>query len=82
MPQEPLPAVVTMMAVAPNGNYLALVCENGTLVFMSCSFDTKLLEFETPTTTQPNQLAWCGEVRRADGSSLHSCPAVFHGAEL
>ena len=50
------------MSVSPNGNYLAMICENGSLVFMSCSFDTKLLEFETTTAAQPNQLAWCGEV--------------------
>jgi hypothetical protein len=51
-----------MIAVSPNGNYLALMCENGLLVFMSCSFDTKLLEFETTTAALANQLAWCGEV--------------------
>jgi hypothetical protein len=59
--------VVSMMSVSPNGNYLALLCENGMLVFMSCSFDTKLLEFETTSAAHPNQLAWCGEVRGPGG---------------
>eukprot|EP00638_Chattonella_subsalsa_P017450 CAMPEP_0117825468 /NCGR_PEP_ID=MMETSP0949-20121206/5502_1 /TAXON_ID=44440 /ORGANISM="Chattonella subsalsa, Strain CCMP2191" /LENGTH=341 /DNA_ID=CAMNT_0005665461 /DNA_START=44 /DNA_END=1065 /DNA_ORIENTATION=- len=59
--QGRLPSAITMMAVAPNGRFLACFTATGILTVMSTSFTTKVLDFDTSTANRPLALLWCGE---------------------
>lgn len=50
-----------MMAVAPNGRFLACFLASGVLTVLSTSFGHKILDFDTASTRPPLQMAWCGE---------------------
>lgn len=59
--QERIKAPIIEMAVAPNGRFLACFTATGILTVMSTSFTTKVLDFDTSTTSAPLQIRWCGE---------------------
>lgn len=59
--QARIQAPVVSMAVAPNGRFLACFTASGILTVMSTSFTTKVLDFDTSTTSKPIQMQWCGE---------------------
>ena len=59
--QEKMNAPVTKMAVAPNGRFLACYRRDGVLTVMSTTFTTKVLDFDTKSSTRPQEMIWCGE---------------------
>jgi vacuolar protein sorting-associated protein 16 len=59
--QDRIGAPVTKMAVAPNGRFLACHQKDGVLTVMSTTFTTKVLDFDTKSTTRPMEITWCGE---------------------
>lgn len=59
--QQRIQAPVISMAIAPNGRFLACFTASGILTVMSTSFTTKVLDFDTSTTSKPLQMQWCGE---------------------
>lgn len=52
---------ITKMAVAPNGRFLACYRRDGILSVLSSTFTTKVLDFDTKSSTSPVQIQWCGE---------------------
>jgi len=56
-----LSAPVVLMAVAPNGRFLACFTSGGILTVLSTNFETKVLDFDTSTASRPVQMEWCGE---------------------
>lgn len=65
--QERLAAPVLDMVAAPNGRFIACFTASGILTVLSTSFTTKVLDFDTATTSKPCQMEWCGE----DSIMLH-----------
>jgi hypothetical protein len=59
--QGKLAAPITMMAVAPNGRFLACFTADGFLTVLTTSFTQKVLTFDTTAATNPMQMLWCGE---------------------
>jgi hypothetical protein len=59
--QGRIQAPVICMATAPNGRFLACFTECGILTVLSTSFTTKVLDFDTATTSRPFEMQWCGE---------------------
>ena len=59
--QEKMGAPVTKMAVAPNGRFLACYRRDGILTVMSTTFTTKVLDFDTKSSTRPQEMTWCGD---------------------
>ena len=49
------------MSVAPNGRFLACHLKNGILTVISTTFTTKVLEFDTKSSSKPIEITWCGE---------------------
>jgi hypothetical protein len=52
---------VVSMATAPNGRFLACYTACGILTVLSTTFTTKVLDFDTATTSKPLEMQWCGE---------------------
>lgn len=52
--------VVTKLAVAPNGQFVAAFTEDGRLVVWVSDFTKNLSEFSTQSEAPPDHLAWCG----------------------
>lgn len=52
--------IVTRLAVAPNGQFVAAFTEDGRLVVWVSDFTKNLSEFSTQSETPPDHLAWCG----------------------
>jgi hypothetical protein len=48
------------MQVSPNGRYVALTTEDGTLWVISSDFQNKLAEYDPKMDAQPQQAQWCG----------------------
>lgn len=59
--QKKLTAPIVMMAIAPNGRFMACFLANGMLSVMSTGFNKKILDFDTNSTRKPMQMVWCGE---------------------
>ncbi|KAF6254839.1 vacuolar protein sorting-associated protein 16 [Scenedesmus sp. NREL 46B-D3] len=60
---QPLPAGcggVAAMAVAPNGAFVALACNDGRLRVMTSDFSQQLSEFDSRSGVPPACVAWCG----------------------
>ena len=51
--QDRLGAPVTKMAVAPNGRFLACHQRDGVLTVIKITFTTKVLDFDTKSTSRP-----------------------------
>ena len=49
------------MAVAPNGRFLACHQRDGVLTVIKITFTTKVLDFDTKSTSRPLEITWCGE---------------------
>ena len=64
---------VIQMALSPNGKFLALINQQGTLYVVTADFQTAILTFETKTTTPPLALAWCG----SDSILIHWPPDIL-----
>eukprot|EP00878_Enallax_costatus_P027161 GHUV01029216.1.p1 GENE.GHUV01029216.1~~GHUV01029216.1.p1 ORF type:complete len:582 (+),score=119.59 GHUV01029216.1:259-2004(+) len=48
------------MAVAPNGAFVALACNDGRLRVMASDFSQQLSEFDSRSGVPPADVAWCG----------------------
>lgn len=54
-------APIIMMAVAPNGKFVACYRKDGILSVMAAAFTSKVLDFDTNSVTRPMSIAWCGD---------------------
>ncbi len=59
--QQHIKAPIIIMALAPNGRFVACFTACGILTVMSTSFTTKILDFDTSSSFAPRQVQWCGE---------------------
>jgi vacuolar protein sorting-associated protein 16 len=58
-----IPAPIVAMSFAPNGRFLACFTQSSTLIVISTSFETKVLNFDTSEGSHapPQDMQWCGE---------------------
>ncbi|CAD7696036.1 unnamed protein product [Ostreobium quekettii] len=61
LPDDQTLGAVSIIAISPNGEFVALFVESGALIVMLQDFTTTLLpNFTPPIDGQPLQMAWCG----------------------
>ncbi|ETW04917.1 hypothetical protein H310_04019 [Aphanomyces invadans] len=59
--QNSMKAPISKIAIAPNGMFMALFSQDGTLTVLNTTFDKKILTFDTQSKTSPAAMLWCGE---------------------
>jgi hypothetical protein len=59
--QDRVKTVITNMAVAPNGRFVACFTQDGTMVVLTSSLTTQVISFDAKASTAPAQMIWCGE---------------------
>ena len=59
--QDRIGSPIIKMAVAPNGRFLACHQKDGLLTVIATTFTTKVLDFDTKSTSKPMEITWCGE---------------------
>ncbi|KAF0687143.1 Aste57867_21114 [Aphanomyces stellatus] len=59
--QASISAPISKIAIAPNGMFMAIFTQDGTLTVLNTSFDKKILAFDTKSRASPAAMLWCGE---------------------
>uniref|UniRef100_K3XBW1 Vacuolar protein sorting-associated protein 16 homolog n=1 Tax=Globisporangium ultimum (strain ATCC 200006 / CBS 805.95 / DAOM BR144) TaxID=431595 RepID=K3XBW1_GLOUD len=59
--QESIKAPISALAVAPNGQFMAVFSQDGILTVMTTVLDKKILSFDTQSKSSPLSMCWCGE---------------------
>ncbi|CAK4660531.1 unnamed protein product [Aphanomyces euteiches] len=59
--QSSIKAPISKIAIAPNGMFMAIFTQDGTLTVLNTGFDKKILAFDTQSKTSPAAMLWCGE---------------------
>ncbi|RHY06632.1 hypothetical protein DYB36_001672 [Aphanomyces astaci] len=59
--QSSIKAPISKIAIAPNGTFMAVFSQDGTLTVLNTTFDKKILAFDTQSKASPAAMLWCGE---------------------